>query len=170
MDYSNLNTERFTLKVLRPEMVGAEYLSWFSSSETTEYIDYAKNKVTLSGLKSYVQEKLENEKILFFGIFLKDSLLHIGNIKFEPIDFEKGFAILGVLIGDNNWRGVGVFAEISKVLEKSLSEKNIKKIYLGVDKSNSAAVKAYLKEGYRIDESNLLGADLKLAVSMVKEI
>ena len=84
--YSHLTTERFILKVLTPDMVGEEYCSWLSNPETSNFIIYTRqDNVVLDlelNLKKYVQEKYENENVLFLGIFLKDSLLHIGNIKF----------------------------------------------------------------------------------------
>ena len=49
MEYITLNTERFTLKVLTPEMVGEEYLSWFSTKGAMDYIEFAKNEVTFAG-------------------------------------------------------------------------------------------------------------------------
>jgi RimJ/RimL family protein N-acetyltransferase len=170
LDYSDLNTERFTLKALTPEMVGAEYLSWFYESGVLDRIAYAKNEVTIAGLKEYVKTKLESKEVLFLGIFLHDNLKHIGNIKFEPIDFEKQYAVLGVLIGNNDWRGRGVFSEISKEIEKSLRNKKIKNIYLGVEKDNFAAIKAYEKEGYQVCSENFLKTDLTIAHCMRKEI
>ncbi len=168
--FSNLKTQRFTLKVLTPELVGEDYLSWFSNPVTTNYIEYAKQDVTLESLKKYAQEKYESQTALFLGIFFNESMQHIGNIKFEPIDFEKRFAVLGVLIGAEEWRGRGVFSEISQIIEKTLNQKKIRKIYLGVEKSNESAIKAYIKQGYIVDEANFLNSDLSQSVCMVKDI
>lgn len=170
LEYPTLYTERFFLKALMPEMVGEEYLSWLISEETADYILYARNKIVMTELVEYVREKYMNPRVLFLGIFLKDTGEHIGNIKFEPMDSEEHYAVLGILIGNVAWRGKGVFSEISKILEKALRESSIKKIYLGVQKRNQLAVKSYLKEGYEIDNENFLKMDLDKDYCMVKYI
>jgi ribosomal-protein-alanine N-acetyltransferase len=161
-------SSRFALKVLTPELVSPTYLSWFVKENSSEFIAYAKNQVTLESLKEYAQQKLESPEALFIGIFTHDESKHIGNIKFEPINFELGYAVLGILIGDPEWRGKGVFAEISESLEKTLKLKGIRKIYLGVEKENAPAVKAYYKTGYIDDDENFLKIDTTIAHSMVK--
>lgn len=169
MNFSEVSTERFLLKILTPALISNEYLSWFSKdNESSNYIAYAKKAVTLESLRLYASEKLTSKEALFFGIFTKNNLCHIGNIKFEPINFEAHYAVLGILIGDQEWRGKGVFGEINTALEKILHGEGIKKIFLGVEKENGAAVRAYYKAGYVDDLDNFLKIDLSKAHSMVK--
>ncbi len=170
MEHVNLETERFLLKILTPEIVGEEYLSWFSNEEASQHIYYAKNKVTLDSLKSYVQEKLDSPQALFFGIFEKQTSKHIGNIKYEPVNFQSRHAVMGVLIGDNHWRGKGVFSEIDKTINGELLKLNIEKVYLGVDKDNQMAIKAYLKSGYAIDSHDFLNVTEKNSITMLKDL
>jgi len=42
---------------------------------------------------------------LFLGIYTLESQEHIGNIKYEPIDLKCGIAIMGILIGEDKWKG-----------------------------------------------------------------
>lgn len=169
MNFSEVSTERFILKILTPELISNEYLSWFSKdNESSNYIAYAKQTVTLDSLRLYASEKLASEEALFFGIFTKNNLKHIGNIKFEPVNFKAHYAVLGILIGDPSWRGKGVFGEINAALEEVLRSEGIKKIFLGVEKENVAAVRAYYKTGYADDLDNFLKIDLSKAHSMVK--
>lgn len=174
MNYPDIETDRFILKVMTADLVGPEYLSWFSNKATTKYIQYSQQEVTLQMLKDFAEDKLRSPEAIFLGIFAKSSTPaqreHIGNIKFEPIDFEIGFAVLGVLIGNSEWHGRGVFSEISDSLEDSLKKVGIRKILLGVEKENTAAVKAYLKKGYAVDEANFLKLDLHKAFCMFKEL
>lgn len=155
---------------MTPELVSETYLSWFSDSENTTFIEYARKKTSLDDLKNYVQEKLTSPQALMFGIFAKDSNKHLGNIKFEPIYPEIGTAVLGILIGDKDWRGKGLFAEISMALEKELKLIGVKSIYLGVEKANTPAVKAYEKAGYVDDKKNHLNSNLDISFCMVKKL
>ncbi len=170
MKHSELFTKRFKLKILTSELVGDEYLSWFSDKSTSQYIEYAKKAVTLAELKAYAQEKLDSEDALFFGIFSRESNKHIGNIKFEPINIPGHFAIMGVLVGDIDWRGKGVFTEVDEALEEPLINLGIEKIYLGVSQDNISAVNAYKKSGYEIDAHDFLNVSLKSSYTMIKVI
>lgn len=151
-------------------MVSEAYLSWFFDKEASNYIDYAKTNVNMECLRAYVREKFLSDNALMFGIFLKNTTTHIGNIKFEPIDFKTGTTVMGVLIGDEKWRGKGVFPEVSEVIEKELKKLGLKKVFLGVKKENATAVRAYEKFGYVADSDNYLKLDLNDAVCMVKNI
>lgn len=168
MKFRDIETERFVLRVMTPELVTETYLSWFSDSESLTFIEYAKKKTSLEDLKIYVQEKYLSEEVLMFGVFSKELKKHLGNIKFEPIDMKKGKAVLGVLIGDRDWRGKGLFAEISTALEKELKNCGIRTIYLGVERANLPAIKAYEKAGYVNDLTNYLNTNLEKNFCMIK--
>ena len=57
---------------------------------------------------------------------------------------------MGVLIGDAGWRGKSVFQEVFQVCQKYLYDKyGIEIIKLGVASSNTAAIRAYEKAGFK---------------------
>jgi len=111
--------------------------------------------------------------VCFLGIFDKTTSRHIGNIKYEPIQVEKKYAVMGVLIGDAQWRGRGVFSEVFEASAHWLCEnKGITRFELGVEKVNISAIRSYEKTGFKpIDseyinrsESNLtMGYDINLS-------
>ena len=105
-------------------------------------------------LKSYVSERENKRNVLFLGIFTKKKQ-HIGNIKYEPIDYKGKTAVMGILIGDSDWRGKGVAIEVIKASAHYLAERyGVTTIFLVVDKNNKAAVSAYQKIGFKIEEQN----------------
>ena len=144
-----IETERFLLRKLTTSDVTEKYLSWLSEQVTQQWIVSADTISDLDDLRVYVKKRTEAEDILFLGIFCKDSNLHIGNIKFEPIHVSEGRAELGVLIGDPNFRGKKVFAEVLDATSKWLKmHLKITQITLGVKRKNSVALKAYLNAGF----------------------
>ena len=146
-------TQRFLLKPLTVDDVNQNYLSWLNP-EINSYIEYAKNNISMKELRSYVGERENRQDVLFLGIFTKDKQ-HIGNIKYEPINHKSKTAIMGILIGDNNWRGKGVAAEVIKVSGDYLVEQyGISTILLGVNKNNKAAIVAYQKVGFKVKDQN----------------
>lgn len=169
MNFHPIQTDRFVLKILTNDLVTETYLSWFKPENDSGFIEYSKNQnITLDRLKTFVEEKLNSSDCLFFGIFDLEENKHVGNIKFEPLDIEKGYTVLGVLIGAAEWRGKGVFAEVFKVLAAELKNIGINKVYLGVSNDNKAAIAAYEKVGFTIDTENFLGIKPEKGFSMVR--
>ena len=100
-------------------------------------------------LIAYVKEKNASSDALLLGIFETTRMQHIGNIKFEPINFNSQTTWLGILIGETNWRGKGVGSEILPTcIEWMRSEFDVKTFHLGVDPNNLPAVKLYRKVGF----------------------
>ena len=83
-----INTKRFQLKTLTKKYVTESYLSWFKESqEVNHYILFAQKKPNINDLIQYIKDR-ENRKDILFLAILSNSGLHIGNIKYEPINFK----------------------------------------------------------------------------------
>jgi RimJ/RimL family protein N-acetyltransferase len=137
--------------------VNNTYLSWLDDFTAIKYINATKNFIDIHQLKIYVKEKLLSSDVHFFGIFLKESNVHIGNIKYEPVNRMLKYAVVGVLIGDISWRGKGVFGEVfPATIDYLLNLNELNKIYLGVDKGNSSAIKSYVKSGFSFTDKHPL--------------
>ncbi len=146
-----IETERFVLRPLTEVDVSQRYLQWFADQDAQRFITAAQNTTTLSALRDYVRDRIDRDDTVFLGIFERHTLLHIGNIKYEPLDSTLGYAIMGLLIGDADWRGRGVTGEVLTASALWLRrDRNIRQIVLGVQKDNVAAIRAYEKVGFRI--------------------
>jgi len=170
MGVSYIETERFILRPLTTADVTPRYLSWLRDEKSNRFIVTASSGHTLDSLKTYIEERIDREDILFLGIFLKDNNLHIGNIKFEPIDRTEGTATMGILIGDPDWRGRGAAAEVLNACAKWLYEnRSIARIHLGVDRDNQSAIRAYLKAGFRIVRDSDADSRPSSALKMIRK-
>jgi len=146
-------TNRFVLRPLTVADVSDRYARWLSDQATSQHIISAASILDVAGLRQYVMDRSGREDVLFLGIFEKTSELHIGNIKYEPVDSELGYATMGILIGEPDWRGKGVAAEVLCASAQWLRQhRNISQIVLGVSRTNTAAIQAYKKTGF-IEES-----------------
>lgn len=142
-------TERFVLRPLQVSDVGERYLSWMRDADALKFITAAARIEKLADLAEYVRQRVGREDVLFLGIFEHDSHLHIGNIKYEPLDSAKGEATMGILIGDANYRGKGVTGEVIKASGEWLkANRGVRRILLGVSSDNAAAMRAYEKVGF----------------------
>lgn len=143
---ADISTNRFTLKPLNLGDVTQRYADWLNNSSTNQYIS---SKLSLKELKGYVAERCNRDDVLFLGIFNKVDGLHIGNIKYEPVDTQQKYAVMGILIGDSAWRGKGVAGEVILAsIDWLHKNKSINHIVLGVNKANTAAIRAYQKIGF----------------------
>lgn len=144
-----LLSKRFLLKPLTEGDVTQRYLEWLRDGEARTYIVTAAATTALAELREYVRKRKNRSDVLFLGIFDKDTSVHVGNIKYEPVDSELGYAIMGMLIGDAAYRGKGVAGEVLNVTGAWLkARRGITQIVLGVDRNNAAAVRAYEKVGF----------------------
>lgn len=122
-----------------------DYLSWVRDSKSNPFIAGVREDYSISQLESYIEEKTNNPNVRFWGIYTKSRRL-IGTIKLEPIDFAEKTAWLGMLIGSPEFRGRGHGGEaMLQVLIYAREVLHLKKVLLGVDGRNTAALSLYTK-------------------------
>jgi RimJ/RimL family protein N-acetyltransferase len=147
MNKNNLSlvTERFIIRSIDITYSFGNYLDWINNEK------YIVNKInTCKELVEYIESKSIKPDCLFLAIHDKKTYSHIGNIKFEPIDYINKSATLGILIGDQKWQGCGVGFEVISYCCDYLYSLGIAQFSLGVDKDNSNAIKLYNRLGFRI--------------------
>lgn len=165
-----IETEYFYLRELSLSDVNETYLGWLKDQSTSKFIETANQTQDLNDLKKKVSFWIESSEILFLGIFDKERDSHIGNIKFTPLNIEENYTILGILIGDENFRGTGVAKEIINACGDWLKDRlSISRIVLGVDKENYAAIKAYKKAGFNIKTLTKISEQAG-KITMVREL
>ncbi len=134
-------TKNYLLKKMTVKMINNNYLNWFRDNETKKYINSSPQN--LNDLKKYLKNINKDSKTFFWAIFKNKK--HIGNIKIDEIDLKKKRGTLGILIGNKNFRNVGLATEIIEAIKKFLIKKNIQYLYLGVEKTNLPAIRLYKK-------------------------
>lgn len=140
-------TENLLLRKLIPEDASLQYMSWFNDPLIIKFIQSKPS--SLKSLQEFIKEKNGCENVLMLGIFSRDNLSHIGNLKFEPILFESKSAVLGIMIGDNNMRGKGFAGEAILASCRYLHDNyQLNHFNLGVSNSNLSAIRAYEKIGF----------------------
>ncbi len=143
-------TKNYVLKKLSNNDVNENYLKWFSDKKIKKYIDSSPKSIR--SLQSYVKQANANPNTFFWGIFKNQK--HIGNIKIFEINHKKKIGRLGILIGDQKYRNIGIGKEIIESIKKFLIKNNILKLWLGVEKNNIAAINSYKKSGFLKFKSN----------------
>ena len=141
-------SDRLTFRHLSESDASELYLSWFEDKEVKKFILGAEEFRNKKKLVSYINGHNLNPNSILIGIFEKNE--HIGNIKYEPINFDEKVATLGILIGKEENRGRGFGPEIIKTTTAILfKEFQINRFNLGVNENNIAAIRAYEKIGFK---------------------
>jgi ribosomal-protein-alanine N-acetyltransferase len=163
-----IETDRFVLRPLTEADATERYWQWLQDGDARKYIAAAPSTRDLSDLRSYIAARVHRADVLFLGIFDKATGQHVGNIKYEPVDSARGFAIMGVLLGEPDYRGTGVVPEVLKATAGWLkANRGIREIVLGVAAENQAAIRAYEKVGFQLAPTPFIPAPAPGALTMV---
>ena len=164
---SKLDTQRFELRSISPINDSFEnYISWMKNKESNSFIQGVNVELTIQDLVNYVWEKNKSKTALLFGIFVKPGNIHIGNVKLEPI-MPKKSATLGILIGEESWRGKNVgFEVITRILDFCFQDLDLEMVELGVNKRNLRAISLYARLGFieSAQESNF-SESIRMSIS-----
>jgi RimJ/RimL family protein N-acetyltransferase len=147
-------TERLLLRTLNFGDIGNRYLDWMSDPEVLRFLETRFiSPIKMKDLVSFINRANVSDNEILVGIFIKDSGLHIGNIKIGPICKNHNRADLGFLVGERSFWGMGYASEAIRAFTKfALSECRLAKItaacYLGNQRSAGALIKAgFIQEG-----------------------
>jgi RimJ/RimL family protein N-acetyltransferase len=151
MDNFNLIGKNFFLRSLTSKDDLKNYLFWMSNPSNNKFILSSNINFTIDMLRKYIDSCNNNDNILLIGIFDKLSGEHIGNIKYDNIDMIDKSSVMGILIGEKEYRGIGLAKTvIQETLNWLYENLGIKKVLLGVDKENLNAFNLYKNIGFVI--------------------
>ena len=124
------------------------FTEWMNDFETTDFTGRSGCLMSLEGEKKFLEER-NNEEATFVIVTLdKDKL--IGAIGLEDINYINRTAILGIFIGDKNYRDKGYGTEaIRLLLDYGFNYMNLNNIKLDVIEFNERAIKCYEKCGFK---------------------
>jgi RimJ/RimL family protein N-acetyltransferase len=151
----SINTNKINLK---------NYLNWLSDKDSNRFILATKESWNHNKLIQFINTQNNSEQTALLGIFDQSNGSHIGNIKYENIYSGSRNCSLGILVGEPNYRGVGIAtAVISETIKKISARFSIFEFFLGVDKENETAIRTYTKLGFKFIENPENNAVLQMA-------
>lgn len=127
-----------------------KYTEWMNDFEITDYTGRSGQITTFDGEKDYLENSARDTKNRNFDIVeLNDNKL-IGALGLEHINWIERSAVLGIFIGDKNFRSNGYGTEAIKLLlEYGFKYLNLHSIRLSLLSINERAHKCYLKCGFK---------------------
>jgi RimJ/RimL family protein N-acetyltransferase len=120
------------LKQLSPTKdIGFKYQKWMNDIEVHKYTEQKYKKHSLKDIKHFVIQKNNSKNEFLYGIFLKKTKSHIGNIKLGPINFIHKFATISYFIDEKELWGKGYATKAIKEIIKIARKKKLKKLKAG---------------------------------------
>jgi ribosomal-protein-alanine N-acetyltransferase len=158
-DLVPIKTKRLVIEQLHADFNVENYLNWLKDS-SNKFIISVNPHYEKKDIQKYIGQKNSSPDALLLGIFDKTTGKHIGNGKFEPINFTQKYAVVGVLIGEKEFRGKEIAGEfILACFQYVMVPMGIERLILGVHKSNLEAIKAYSKIGFVLSKNPVLDLD-----------
>ena len=127
-----------------------KFTEWMNDFQVTDYTGRSGQITTIVSEKEWLENSAKNKENRSFNIIeLKDNKL-IGTIGLEHFNWIARSAVLGIFIGDKDFRNNGYGAEAIKlVLEYGFKYLNLHSIRLDLLSINERAHKCYLKCGFK---------------------
>ncbi len=127
-----------------------KFTEWMNDFQVTDYTGRTSQIITYTGEKEYLENAEKNKNNRTFNIVnLEDEKL-IGTVGLENINWVKRSAVLGIFIGDKDFRSNGYGTEsIRLLLEYGFRYLNLHSIRLDLLSINERAHKCYLKCGFK---------------------
>lgn len=128
------------------------YLAWMNDASVNKYLESRFGVHTLDSLESFVRGRIKSDNEWMFAICVKESGLHIGNIKLGPVNAHHGFGDIGLLVGESDWQGQGVATEaIGLVADFAFNVLGLRRLAAGMYSENKGSFRAFQKCGFSLE-------------------
>ena len=128
------------------------YADWLNDPEVTQYLEVRHQFHTPETCRAFIHEANRDDATHLFGMFLKDGLNHIGNIKLGFINSMHARGEISIFIGDKKQWGMGLASEaIHAVTNFGFNSLNLERIEAGCYEGNLASLHAFQGVGYRVE-------------------
>lgn len=144
--------------------INGRYLSWLNDKETNQFLETRHRKQTEEDIFRYINTLRSQEGCELFGIYMKKSREHVGNISIVSFNVNnQGNASYGILVGDKKALIFGLGAEATLLLVEYLfRDPRIRRVHGGIIAKNTKGWKAVEAAGFKregvLRESAVLGA------------
>ena len=144
-----LGTTSLSLRQLEISDVTEKYISWLHSPKINKFMQVRFNPPNLEEQKVYVQNCIESEDEILFGIF-ENNIVMIGTLKvtfIDPLNIE-----IGIMIGEKERHGVGVGKTSLSLIIEWAREINVDFIHAGYEIHNIASKNLFKSLGFDVNK------------------
>ncbi len=127
-----------------------KFTKWMNDFQITDYTGRTSEIMSIIGEKQYLENSAKDNKNKKFNIVELNTNKLIGTVGLHEFDWISRNAVLGIFIGDEDFRNNGYGSEAIKLLlEYGFRYLNLHSIKLDLLSCNERAHKCYLKCGFK---------------------
>ncbi len=146
--FKKLVGERIYLSPLSAEDY-EQYVEWLNDFKVSDGIGASANVATISSEKEWLESSSKSSNYPFAIVSLNENKL-LGNCGLSNVNFIRRTATLGIFIGNEKERGLGIGKEaINLVLDYAFNYLNLNNVMLNVFSFNEGAIKCYKSVGFK---------------------
>ena len=147
---TRIDSARLYLRPLTLDDCTPAYLGWLQDPEVYRFLETRHTPQTIETIRAFVASRNAKADEHLFGIFLKNSDVHIGNIKIGPIGQVHPIADVTLLLGARNCWGRGFGSEaILAASRYAMRDLGMRKLTASMYAPNQGSYKAFLKAGFQ---------------------
>lgn len=147
-----IESERLLIRELEVDDISASYLAWLEDPEVNQFLETRFDKQTYESISEFVQEHKQRTDSYLLGIFSKNDMRHIGNIKLGPINSHHASSQISFLIGARDTWGCGYATEaVALVTSWGFKKLRLARIEAGCYERNFGSLKVLLSCGYEVE-------------------
>lgn len=126
------------------------FFKWIHDPKTNRYLIGANPPKTLAGEYKWFNALMKNKNECLFSIFAKNDNKLIGNLGLHQINKFHKKCVIGIIIGEGEYRGKGYGTDAMKTaLKYCFKTLRMHKIILTVDPENKRGLACYRKCGFK---------------------
>jgi len=143
-----LNNDYY-LRTISIRDVSPRWVNWLNDRNTNRYQSHGSRLITLEQQSRYVTDMITSHRSLLLGIFSVKSGLHVGNVSLNSICYVTSSAHLGILLGDDSYRGIGLgslsWLALTRYARNSLG---LSTVFAEIARTNEPSIRCALKAGF----------------------
>lgn len=145
-----LETDRLFLRELTQNDCSSEYVGWLNDPEVNRFLETRHHRQDEVSVKEFVERVAGSPNEFLFGLFLRATGRHIGNIKVGPITAHHRLADVSILLGARDCWGQGYATEAIEAISRlAFTKLGVRKLSASMYAPNTSSKAAFLKVGYR---------------------
>ena len=147
-----ISSERLLFRPLGANDVSERYVAWLNDPEINRFLETRFESQTIDSCLKFVLEQEQDANSHLFGIFIKGSLEHIGNIKLGFVNQHHHTGQLSLLIGEKSYWRFGYATEsVRRITEWGFDELGLERIEAGCYDNNLGSLRTFIKVGYSVE-------------------